>query len=127
MFRADLKERIVRELIPEKEGEPLDKIPVFDAMRMFYVALSRPQNLLVMARFGRGKQTPPSSYYETHEFTDFFDENHFPAIPALKNQPIPSPKEKKNDLAKSYSYISDFIYYKKCPRSLSDLGQILLI
>jgi len=116
MFHADLKERIVRELIPEKEGEPLDKIPVFDAMRMFYVALSRPQNLLVIARFGRGKQIPPSSYYETHEFTEFFDENHFPLISALKNQPIPSPKEKKNDLAKSYSYVSDFIYYKKCPR-----------
>ena len=111
-FSADLKEEIIRELIPEKKGEPLEKIPVFDEMRMFYVALSRAQNLLVMARFGRNY----GCYYETPEFTEFFNENHFPAIPALKNQPVPSPKEKKNDLVKSYSYISDFIYYNKCPR-----------
>ena len=116
MFKADQKELIIRKLLPEKEGEPIERIPVFDTMRMFYVALSRAQNLLVIARFGRGKQTPPTSYYETKEFSSFFENNHIPTIPALNNAVIPSSKEKKDDLAKSYSYISDFIFYKRCPR-----------
>ena len=116
MGKADQKEIIIRELMPEKEGEPIDRIPVFDTMRMFYVALSRAQNLLVIARFGRGKQTPPTSYYETGEFTSFFHKNNLPTISALKNVAIPSAKEKKDELAKSYSYISDFIFYKRCPR-----------
>jgi len=115
-FNADKKEQIMRELLPDKEGEPLEKIPTFDAMRMFYVALSRAQNLLVLPRFGRGKQTPPTSYWEISEFTAFFEENNFPAIPKLKIDSIPAVDEKKDDLAKSYSYTSDFIFYKKCPR-----------
>jgi DNA helicase-2/ATP-dependent DNA helicase PcrA len=113
---ADQKERIIHELLPGKEGEPLEKIPTFDAMRMFYVALSRAQNLLILTRFGRGKQTPPTSYYETKEFTSFFETSKFPKIPTLNIDSIPSGKEKSEDLAKSYSYTSDFIFYKKCPR-----------
>ena len=33
----------------EREGEPLDRMAEFDAMRLFYVALSRAKNLLVIA------------------------------------------------------------------------------
>lgn len=115
---ADIKERIIRELMPEKnkEGEPLPRIPTFDNMRMFYVALSRAKNLLVLPRFGRGRQTPPSSYYETEEFSSFFDENQFPVIPALNINKVHSTKEDKDDLGKSYSYTSDFLFYTKCPR-----------
>jgi len=116
MNRIDKKEIIIRELMPDKEAEPLEKIPTFDAMRMFYVALSRAQNLLILPRFGRGTKTPPGSYYETKEFTAFFDKSNFPVIPMLKIDSTPSTKEKKDDIAKSYSYISDYIYYKKCPR-----------
>jgi len=117
-FGADQKEKIIRELLPEKEGEPLDKISTFDMMRMFYVALSRAQNLLILPRFGRGKQTPPTSYYETKEFSSFFEELNLPTIPVIskKIDSIPSRKEKIDELAKSYSYTSDFIFYKKCPR-----------
>jgi DNA helicase-2/ATP-dependent DNA helicase PcrA len=116
MLPANKKERIIRELLPKKEGEPLEKIPVFDAMRMFYVALSRAQNLLVISRFGRGNKTPPTSYWETKEFADFFKQNQIPTIPMLKDAAIPSSRKKRDDLAKSYSYVSDFIFYKRCPR-----------
>jgi len=115
-FGADKKEIIIRNLLPEKEGEPLDKIPVFDAMRLFYVALSRAQNLLVVARFAHSKKNPPSSYWETSEFAEFFKINNIPAISNLKITDTPPVKEKKDDLAKSYSYISDYIFYKRCPR-----------
>jgi DNA helicase-2/ATP-dependent DNA helicase PcrA len=115
-FGADKKEEIIRELLLNKEAEPLEKIPTFDAMRMFYVALSRAQNLLILPRFGRGNKTPPTSYYETKEFTDFFEERNFPEIPTLNIDSVPPMKDKKDDIAKSYSYISDYIFYKKCPR-----------
>jgi len=115
-FRADKKEKIIRELLPGKGGEPLEKIPVFDTMRMFYVALSRAQNLLIISRFGRGNKTPPTSYFETSEFALFFSANNIPTIPTLNLDSVPSVNEKKDDIAKSYSYVSDYIFYKKCPR-----------
>jgi len=115
-FRTDRKEEIIRELLPDKEGEPLEKIPTFDTMRMFYVALSRAQNLLVISRFGRGNKTPPTSYYETSEFTSFFETSKFPVLPCLNLDSVPSVNEKRGELAKSYSYVSDYIFYKKCPR-----------
>ena len=34
-----------------REGEPLERLTEFDTMRMFYVALSRAKNLLVLAHF----------------------------------------------------------------------------
>ncbi|MCB0533325.1 MAG: ATP-dependent helicase, partial [Saprospiraceae bacterium] len=43
----DKAECLVRELL-NKEGEPLDRIAHFDNMRMFYVGLSRAENLLVL-------------------------------------------------------------------------------
>jgi DNA helicase-2/ATP-dependent DNA helicase PcrA len=119
---ADIKEIIIRELLKDKDAEaggsmePLDRIPTFDNMRMFYVALSRAKNLLILPRFGRGKQIPPTSYYETEEFTAFFDESNFPTIPHLKIDTIPEEKAKKDDMGKSYSYTSDFLFYNKCPR-----------
>src|SRR5690606_1194391 len=46
--RARRVEELVRPFLPPG-GEPLDRMPGFDAMRMFYVALSRAQNLLVLS------------------------------------------------------------------------------
>lgn len=43
-----------------REGEPLNLMPRFDAMRMFYVALSRAQNLLILPHFqGSGQSLYP--------------------------------------------------------------------
>src|SRR5262249_24366966 len=48
-------EDVIRPLL-DQPGEPLDRSPQFDNMRMFYVALSRAQNLLVLAHaYGRGQ------------------------------------------------------------------------
>ena len=52
--RPQRVEELVHPLI-EREGEPLDRMAEFDAMRMFYVGLSRAKNLLVIARYkGQG-------------------------------------------------------------------------
>ncbi|RME46761.1 MAG: ATP-dependent helicase, partial [Caldilineae bacterium] len=42
-------EKIVRPLLERDPGEPLERITDFDIMRMFYVALSRAKNLLIIA------------------------------------------------------------------------------
>ncbi len=53
-------EQIVRPLVDREPGEPLDRMSEFDVMRMFYVALSRAKNLLVLAHFkGSGQRINP--------------------------------------------------------------------
>src|SRR5438445_11094093 len=52
--RKDAKVQFVETLVKpllDREGEPLDRMAQFDVMRMFYVALSRAKNLLVLADF----------------------------------------------------------------------------
>ena len=49
-------EQIVQPLL-QRKGKPLDRIAAFDIMRMFYVALSRAKNLLVVAHYkGQGQR-----------------------------------------------------------------------
>ncbi|MBM4386871.1 MAG: ATP-binding domain-containing protein [Deltaproteobacteria bacterium] len=90
-------------------GEPLERMPVYDVMRMFYVAFSRAQNLLVIANC-RG---PGQSINEP--FRSMLDEE-FPQIRDLDVRTIPRPRAKDEDLPKTYSYTGDFIQYKQCPR-----------
>lgn len=92
-----------------KNGEPLSRQADFDIMRMFYVALSRAQNLMVIAHF----KGPGQSVNEP--FKSLLDSN-FPRIPQLDLDSIPTYISKKDDLPKMYSYTSDFLMYKKCPR-----------
>src|SRR5262249_39539437 len=48
--RVQRVEELVDPLI-RRQGEPLHRMALFDAMRMFYVALSRAKNLVVIARY----------------------------------------------------------------------------
>lgn len=103
-------ETIIRELIPDKDGEPLDKISTFDTMRMFYVALSRAQNLVVLPRYTHGKAA-------NDEFKTLFEENSFTEIKDFDISTLPQHIETKEDLGKTYSYTGDYLSYLKCPRN----------
>lgn len=92
-----------------ENAEPLSRQSDFDAMRMFYVALSRAQNLLVIAHF-RGKGQSINEPFKT------LLDDHFPRIPDLVIDTIPEFKTHEVDLPKMYSYTSDYLLYKKCPR-----------
>ena len=92
-----------------EESEPLGKQKDFDLARMFYVALSRAQNLLVVAHY-KGQRQRISEPFKT-----IFAED-FPRIPGLSMETIPEFKERKQEIPKMYSYTSDFLLYKKCPR-----------
>ncbi|GHU66297.1 DNA helicase [Spirochaetia bacterium] len=119
MERLDKKEVIIRELLA-KEGEPLERIAKFDNMRMFYVALSRAKNLLVLPRFTttkkEGKIPRPDQLYASDEFKMFLSANTFPLLSDYDMGTLPAVQLEKEDLGKSYSYTSDYILYERCPR-----------
>jgi DNA helicase-2/ATP-dependent DNA helicase PcrA len=102
-------EEIVRNEL-NRDGEPLDRIVDFDNARLFYVALSRAQNILLLPRFsGRGQRM-------TQEFRELLDENiqHLGTIEWDKAE-RPKPKE-TDEIGRPYSYTSDYLLYKRCPR-----------
>jgi DNA helicase-2/ATP-dependent DNA helicase PcrA len=100
-------EEVVQPLIKNK-CEPLDKMPIFDVMRMFYVALSRAKNLLVIAYYRGAGQTI------NEPFKSMLDES-FPRINQLNVGSVPRDEIKSDDLPRSYSYTGDYLLYKRCP------------
>ncbi len=101
-------EQIVRPLI-EREGEPLERMSSFDIMRMFYVALSRAKNLLVINHYkGQGQRiSEPFRTILSGEIT---------RIPNFDTSFLPEAKEDIDELPKNYSYTSDYLLYQRCPR-----------
>ena len=107
--QADQKEIIIRQLL-NKDGEPLDKISHFDNMRMFYVGLSRAQNLMVLPRYTHGSAA-------TEIFKDIFNNYPLKTISQFDINDLPEVEESHQDLGKSYSYTSDYLMYNKCARN----------
>lgn len=102
-------EKIVRNEL-KREGEPLERIVEFDNARLFYVALSRAQNILLLPRFSGPGQRMMSAFREV------LTENiqHLDTIEWDKAE---RPKETEADeLGHPYSYTSDYLLYKRCPR-----------
>jgi DNA helicase-2/ATP-dependent DNA helicase PcrA len=104
---ADKKEIIVRKLL-KKEGEPLDKISHFDNMRMFYVALSRAQQMTLLPQWKR--------QHKSQVFKDMFGQQEYPFIESVKIDELPKSELDADDLGKSYSYTADYLSYQQCPR-----------
>ena len=100
-------ERIIRPLLTREPGEPLERMSEFDIMRMFYVALSRAQNLLVIGRYKRASMTKA--------FHPLLDEG-MPKVAELDIGTIPKAMIKDDALPRVYSFTADFLQYKKCPR-----------
>lgn len=102
-------EKLVRPLL-DREGEPLDRINRFDTMRLFYVALSRAENLLVIADAkGRGISMDPA-------FKGILADENLPRIENFDVSSLPVAKIEGGDIPRNYSYTSDYLQYQKCPR-----------
>lgn len=105
--RARKVEELVRPFLPPG-GEPLDRMPGFDAMRMFYVALSRAQNLLVLAHpKGQGQKVDA----EFHELM-----RTAAPIADFDVRTVPKAKQESADAVRRFSYTSDYLAYQRCPR-----------
>jgi DNA helicase-2/ATP-dependent DNA helicase PcrA len=107
--RLQRTEEIVYGLLEASDDrEPLDRIPEFDTMRMFYVALSRAKNLLVIANFqSRGN-------YINDEFKSLVVK--LPIAAKLDVGSVPKAESEKQETPRIYSYTGDFMAYKRCPR-----------
>lgn len=91
--------------------EPLEMMDEYDTMRMFYVALSRAKNLLVISQF---KGTGQTTY---RPFENLFEKNLFEHPDEYDLSNLPSAKLTDEGLAKVYSYTGDYLAYKRCPRN----------
>jgi DNA helicase-2/ATP-dependent DNA helicase PcrA len=111
--RGHLKPQRVEEIVrPFLSGdyEPLDRVAAFDTMRMYYVALSRAQNLLILAHL----KVPGTSMHPC--FKNLMEEKDLPRLSELKLSTLPAADEKNNDISRMYSYTSDYLAYRDCPR-----------
>lgn len=104
---ADKKEIIMRRIL-KKEGEPLDKISHFDNMRMFYVALSRAKEMLILPQWKRQQQS--------HAFKNMFASTDYPKLSSIDWDELNVNELEIEDLGKSYSYTADYLNYLQCPR-----------
>lgn len=109
-YPAGIVERMTRPLLKREGAEPLDRIGMYDNMRMFYVANSRAQKLLVLAHYHS------QGNYVSEPYRSMLDEN-FPRISDLDMSTIPESRIEKNDLPKNYSFTADYLAYKKCARN----------
>lgn len=101
-------EELVRPFL-DGENEPLDRIAEFDIMRMFYVALSRAKNLLVVAHY-KGQGIRINEPFK-RMLTDSFQR-----IPTFDLDKLPVANLNSDELPRNYSYTSDYLLYQKCPR-----------
>lgn len=101
-------EKLVRPML-DRAGEPQNRQAEFDRMRMFYVALSRAENLLVIMHLGG------QGNHATEPFTTILNGN-IQRIPNFDVSSLPLAKADDKDLPKNYSYTADYLAYLKCPR-----------
>lgn len=101
-------EELVRPML-DREAEPLDRLGEFDNMRLFYVALSRAKNLLILPHWrSRGN-------YVSSPFREMLDD-HFPRIAELDPDQLPVARLAEDTPPKNYSYTGDYLLYQRCPR-----------
>jgi DNA helicase-2/ATP-dependent DNA helicase PcrA len=101
-------EQLVQPLV-QRSGEPLDRMAEFDTMRMFYVALSRAKNLVVLAYYkGQGIRI-------NAPFRAMLDDN-FPRIAQLDLAHLPETMLIDDALPRNYSFTGDYLAYQTCPR-----------
>lgn len=108
-------ERTMRTLLG-KGGEPIDRIDEFDTMRMFYVALSRAKDLLVLPRYTHGKAASPV-------FAEILESGTIPPLASFDMDKMPAPKFGADDLGKTYTYTGDYLPYLRCPRNYMAFGK----
>lgn len=103
----DLMNRTARTYYKRPEFEPEDQIKFYDFWRLFYVAFSRAQDLLVLTCNEDGNT--PSRYFEApYNRLDDADEN----LPSSEIEISPS---KNSGLKNIYSFTSHILLYETCP------------
>ena len=112
-------ETLARSMLPvavAQNLEPLTLIGEFDAMRMFYVALSRAENLLIIANTVENGATDKRHPGLRELLDNGINGTPICKINALNLTSIPVANNAPKTLPKIYSYTADYQYYLACPR-----------
>lgn len=107
---------VVREMQKNKGtasalSEPLDRMDDYDTMRMFYVALSRAKNLLVLSQFKDQGQTTYAP------FNALLERVRLESAETLDMDSVPKSEIRSDDVARVYTYTADYLPYNNCPRN----------
>ena len=104
---SSLLQEISRNYYRRPEFEPQDRIKFFDFWRMFYVAFSRAQDLLILTCC-EDRNTPSRYFEDIYNRLDDADESLRPSETDIS--PL-----KGSGLKKSYSFTGDILTYEICP------------
>lgn len=102
-------EQIVSPFIT-RDREPLSSMGTYDMMRLFYVAMSRAKELLIIPDWN-------SPYMSISQpLRSLIYNSGLPKLCDLEPSSVPISNSENRALTNTYSYTSDFQQYKKCPR-----------
>ena len=105
---APVLEQLVRPLISAVDAEPLSRLSRFDIARMYYVAITRAEDLLILQQFkGAGQKTNP-------EFGPLLESA--PSLSDTAQNAISMGPGASSEVPRTYSYTGDFLAYERCPR-----------
>lgn len=89
--------------------EPIDSLKYYDFWRLYYVAFSRPQNLLVLTGvtdadglLGKTFENLTQDVIDWHDTRFMYKELHLPPL-------------KKANIKNAYAFTSDILLYENCP------------
>lgn len=100
-------ERLVRPLIDSRNSEPLDRLGEYDIARLYYVAMTRAEDLLILPEYkGAGCQI-------NEEFRSIVD-SAAPLSAAANTVTITHGKI--SGAPGTYSYTGDYLAFRRCPR-----------
>lgn len=93
-----------------RDREPLEEMGKYDMMRLFYVAMSRAKELLIIPNWN-------SPYMKLNQpLRELVETLKNSTLSVVNLKTIPCTISENNTLTNTYSYTSDFQVYLKCPR-----------
>lgn len=106
---APIIETVMRQYVRQSQ-EPLERMSELDNARMFYVGLSRAQNLLIIPRYTHGKAM-------SEPFKRMVDLKSWVTTDTCDFNALPVADGDAEKLGGTYSYTSDYLAYLRCPRN----------
>ncbi|MGZ6447461.1 MAG: 3'-5' exonuclease, partial [Pseudobdellovibrionaceae bacterium] len=103
-------EDFVKRLSSRKHFEPADRIPEFDLIRLYYVAFTRAQNILIVPHFDESRNKVNDYISELFKIADFH------LLEEIDISALSKYSEIEKERVENYSFTSDYQFFEQCPR-----------